>query len=74
MLTQLSSLEAGMKYLGIDEGLPSLNSKRPLLCPFGGSYVFSSQTDAFRHCRLMNHLAVRNWKLQLQNLISTTAI
>ena len=51
MLEQLSSIECGVKSLGIDEGLPSLNGKSPPLCPFGCRYVFSSKADAIRHCR-----------------------
>ena len=65
VLTQLSSVEGGMKSLGIDEGLPSLNGKSPPLCPFGCRYIFSSKADALRHCRLMNHSAVRKWRSKL---------
>ena len=65
MLQQLSALELGKKSLGIDQGLPSLNGKSAPLCPFGCRYVFSSKTDAMRHCRLMNHTQVRGWKSKL---------
>lgn len=65
MLEQLSALKCGRKSLGIDKGLPSLNGKSAPLCPFGCRYVFSSQADAERHCRLMDHTAVRNWRSQL---------
>ena len=65
MLQQLSALEFGKKSLGIDQGLPSLNGKSAPLCPFGCRYVFSSKTDALRHCHLIDHTAVRGWKSKL---------
>ena len=71
MLEQLSSIECGVKSLGIDEGLPSLNGKSPPLCPFGCRYVyvFSSKADAIHHCRLMAHSAARKWRSQLPKFV-----
>ena len=69
MLEQLLSIECGVKSLGIDEGLPSLNGKSPPLCPFGCRYVFSSKADAIHHCRLMDHSAARKWRSQLPKFV-----
>ena len=67
-LTRPARLELA-KAFGIDEGLPSLKGKSVLLCPFGCRYVFSSDTDALRHCCLMDHrnerVAVKTSKIQV---------
>lgn len=65
MLQEFSTIKA--RALGIDKGLPSLRGKSAPLCPFGCKYVFSSKADADRHCRLMSHNSLTNWRSRLPN-------